>query len=592
MRKRMAALLLAGVMAFSAGCGQSSGTQKQTQNVSDTGSTDESGARAEGGNEAGDGAEVGGNGNADNAETGETALAQMQLVNHGEEQVTDDNYRTWYEIFVYSFYDSDGDGIGDFKGMTEKLDYINDGNPKTDTDLGCNGIWLMPIMPSPTYHKYDVKDYCAIDEAYGTMEDFEEFLETCHERGINVIIDFVMNHTSSQHEWFQQAAQYLKELPDGAVPDAAECPYVDYYHFSKEKQGGYSELAGTDWYYEAQFWSEMPDLNLGNEAVRAEFSDIVDFWLNLGVDGFRLDAAKEYYSGADDANVEVLSWFNTMVKEKKEDAYIVAEVWNDLPIYAKYYASGIDSCFDFAFANSDGVIANAVSGKKEAVSYGKALETLQESLLAYSDSYVDAPFYTNHDMARGAGYYSGDYSEEQTKMAQAMNLWMSGSAFLYYGEELGMKGAGKDENKRAPMYWSEDASAAGMCDGPADMDSVKMKYGALETQEADGNSVYHFVKEAVHLRNQYPEIARGTVRLEESLSDANVCVIRKTYEGAEVLLAYNLSSETQEVDCTGCTLSDSAENMKMSGVLLTGTEPAVFEDGKLTMPAYSAVILK
>lgn len=592
MRKRMAALLLAGVMALSAGCGQSSGTQKQTQNVSDTGSTDESGARAEGDNEAGDGTEEGGNGNADNAETGETALAQMQLVNHGEEQVTDDNYRTWYEIFVYSFYDSDGDGIGDFKGMTEKLDYINDGNPKTDTDLGCNGIWLMPIMPSPTYHKYDVKDYCAIDEAYGTMEDFEEFLETCHERGINVIIDFVMNHTSSQHEWFQQAAQYLKELPDGAVPDAAECPYVDYYHFSKEKQGGYSELAGTDWYYEAQFWSEMPDLNFGNEAVRAEFSDIVDFWLNLGVDGFRLDAAKEYYSGADDANVEVLSWFNTMVKEKKEDAYIVAEVWNDLPVYAKYYASGIDSCFDFAFANSDGVIANAVSGKKEAVSYGKALETLQESLAAYSDSYVDAPFYTNHDMARGAGYYSGDYSEEQTKMAQAMNLWMSGSAFLYYGEELGMKGAGKDENKRAPMYWSEDASAAGMCDGPADMDSVKMKYGALETQEADGNSVYHFVKEAVHLRNQYPEIARGTVHLEESLSDANVCVIRKTYEGAEVLLAYNLSPETQEVDCTGCTLSDSAENMKMSGVLLTGTEPAVFEDGKLTMPAYSAVILK
>lgn len=139
-----------------------------------------------------------------------TALSLMQEVNTGDEQIIDDNYRTWYEVFVYSFFDSDGDGIGDLNGLTEKLDYINDGDPATDTDLGCNGIWLMPVMPSTTYHKYDVTDYCDIDPEYGTMDDFKNLIAACHERGINVIIDLVMNHTSSQHEWFKTAADYLK----------------------------------------------------------------------------------------------------------------------------------------------------------------------------------------------------------------------------------------------------------------------------------------------------------------------------------------------------------------------------------------------
>ena len=137
-------------------------------------------------------------------------------------------------------------------------------------------------MPSTTYHKYDVTDYCDIDPEYGTMDDFKNLIAVCHERGINVIIDLVMNHTSSQHEWFKTAADYLKNLPEGAEPDASECPYVDYYNFSKEMQGGYSKLDGTDWYYEAQFWSEMPDLNLGSQAVRDEFDKIVDFWLIWG----------------------------------------------------------------------------------------------------------------------------------------------------------------------------------------------------------------------------------------------------------------------------------------------------------------------
>lgn len=578
MKKRILAAVMAGALLLSAaGCGENASAAGE--NGADAGTELPLAA----GTESGEGEAAG---------QQSSALTLMQEINTAQQQVIDDNYRTWYEVFVYSFYDSDGDGVGDLNGLTEKLDYINDGDPETDTDLGCNGIWLMPIMPSTTYHKYDVTDYCDIDKEYGSLEDFQTFLDACHDRGINVIIDLVMNHSSSQHTWFQTAAEYLKGLPEGTEPDAAECPYVDYYYFSREQQNGYSPLEGTDWYYEARFWSEMPDLNLGNEAVRAEFEKIVDFWLDLGVDGFRLDAAKEYYSGSVDANIEVLSWFNDMVKSKKEDAYIVAEVWNDLTTYARYYESGIDSCFDFAFADSTGVIASTLKGGS-ASSYGNALVNLQETLSQYSDTYIDAPFYTNHDMARSAGYYSGDHSEKQTKLAQAMNLLMTGSSFLYYGEELGMKGSGKDENKRAPMYWSTDETAEGMCRGPLDMDEVKMKYGSYEEQQADGNSIYQFVKETIKLRNMYPELARGTVTLQEGISDDAVCAVKKSYDGSEVLLIYNISAESSTVDLSGVTVNgNSGEALTLGGVLLTGTEGVDLSGGTLTMPAYSVAVLK
>ena len=201
--------------------------------------------------------------------------------------------------------------------------------------------------------------------------------------------------------------------------------------------------------------------------------------------------------------------------------------------------------------------------------------------------------FTHHDIARGAGYYSGEYSENQTKMAQAMNLWMSGSAFLYYGEELGMKGAGKDENKRAPMYWSMDSSSEGMCCGPKDMDTVKMKYESLEEQEKDGDSIYNFVKQVIAIRNANPEIARGVVSVEEKLSNESICAIRKTYEGKEVLLVYNLSTESQEVSLSGVTVNGTEMDLSHAvGVLLTGEEDMIENGSTITMPPYSAIVFR
>lgn len=496
----------------------------------------------------------------------------------------DDKYRTYYEIFVYSFYDSDGDGVGDLNGVTEKLDYIQ--------ELGCNGIWLMPIMPSPTYHKYDTADYMGIDPEYGTLEDFQSLLSACHERGIRLIIDLAMNHTSSQHPWFLEACSYLRSLPEGEAPSGEDCPYVDYYHFGKDAGSGYSQVSGTEWYYECQFWDGMPDLNLENPAVRGEFEAIAEFWLDLGVDGFRLDAVKEFVSGNAEANIEILTWFNQFVKSLDEDNYLVCECWMDKAGYAPYYASGVDSLFDFDFAQSSGVITGVLNGKRAASAYGKFMEENEALYASYSASHINAPFYTNHDLGRTTGYYPGEDGEAKTKMGNAMNLLMTGNAFLYYGEELGMKGSGKDENKRAPMYWSKEPDAAGMCRGPAGMDAVTMKFDSLAEQAEDPNSVYSYVRQAILLRNQNPEIARGAVTFQEAYSDENICVITKAYEGRELLLVFNPTGESAAVSLDGLSVQERpVSELQVLGELLTGAQSAAMDGNSVTMPAYSILVM-
>jgi len=508
----------------------------------------------------------------------------------------DDKYRTFYEVFVYSFADSDGDGIGDFAGLSEKLDYINDGDDSTDSDLGANGIWLMPIMPSPTYHKYDVKDYMDIDDQYGSLEDFDRFMADCDERGIHVILDLVMNHTSSKHPWFEQACSYLRSLEEGQQPSEEECKYFGYYNFSDEKKSqAYHKVPGTEWYYEGKFWDQMPDLNLFNENLRAEFEQIVDFWFERGVSGFRLDAVKEFESDDTTKNVEILTWFNDMVKSKKTDAYLVGEAWADVSVYSQYYASGMDSLFDFQFADSGGIISKAVKhvGNTGAETYANAIIKEQELFAKNNADYINAPFYTNHDMGRSAGYYFSEARLGQTKIAQAMNLLMSGNAFLYYGEELGMKGAGRDENKRLAMYWSEDTSAPYMCKGPKDAEKVEQVFDSLEKQREDPYSVYSYVKQVIKLRNTYPAIARGTNEIVDAWTNENVCALKKTYEDEEILLIYNISESEQTLDLSGVTLQDKKITGKnVSGKLLVDETDVVIDKQSLTMPAYSVVILK
>ncbi len=497
-----------------------------------------------------------------------------------ELNIIEDNYRNYYEIFVYSFYDSDGDGIGDLNGVTQKLDYIK--------EMGFNGIWLMPIMQSTTYHKYDVTDYCSIDTEYGTMEDFQRLVEECHKRDIRIIIDFVINHSSSKHQWFVDACEYLKKLPEGQEPDLNECPYVDYYHFAREQvSGDYYQVSGSDWYYEGVFWSEMPDLNLSNEALRTELEDISRFWIDMGVDGFRMDAVMHFEENDTTFNTEALNWLFSFCTSLNPDFYMVSEVWANKATITNYYASATPSMFNFDLADTEGKLIKAARGNYKAASLVENMVGYQTDYAEKNPNFIDAPFIANHDMGRVANGLTKN--ADNMKMACGLLMMMNGNPFVYYGEEIGMSSSGKkDENKRLPMIWS-DTDETGMTDGPLDADKdIVSAFSGVAQQLEDPYSILNYYKRAVRLRNENPEIARGQIQIVEELTEGNQAAITKTYEDSTIGIVYNTSDEAISIALSDTALSE----MAIRGYLTLNGEVLTLEDGMLSMPAKSICILK
>jgi alpha-amylase len=519
------------------------------------------------------------------AESGESTEASVQTIEYKYEQdlnIISDNYRNYYEIFVYSFCDSDGDGIGDMNGIASKLDYIS--------DMGFNGIWLMPIMPSPSYHKYDVTDYYTIDPKYGTLEDFKNLLAECEKRDIKLIIDFVFNHTSAKHPWFTDAVDYLEGLKEGEEPDLTKCPSVGYYHFTKETNGSddYHKAGSSDWYYECVFWDQMPDLALESTELRTEIEKIAKYWLDMGVDGFRLDAAKEYYTGETSKNVEVLKWFSDYVTSVNPDAFIVAEVWDVNTVIADYYESGIPSIFNYPLAQYNGLVASTVRklGTSTAKSFANTLVKLNQSYAEKNPDYIDSPFLSNHDNTRVSAQVANN--ENQMKMAAGLLFMMNGSPFVYYGEEIGMNSQGdKDENKRLPMHWS-DTDTTGITTAPSGADEVEQVFAPLDEQLKDPLSIVNYYKRSLRIRNENPEIARGEMSVIEELTDKNVCVFKKVYEGNEIVIVSNISQDAATVDLK----TAGYDSLGIRGYLTVDGSVVTLTDGVLNLPLYSIVILK
>lgn len=495
-------------------------------------------------------------------------------------QAYDDNYRNYYEIFVYSFYDSDGDGIGDFNGVTEKLDYIQ--------DMGFNGIWLMPIMKSTTYHKYDVVDYYDVDPEYGTMEDFEKLVKACHEKDIDLTIDFEMNHSSSQNEWFKEACEYLKTLAPEEEPDSEECPYVDYYHFTKDKVNDtYYQVAGTNWYYEGGFWSEMPDMNLENEKVKAQFQDIAKSWIDKGIDGFRMDAVLHFEENDTSFNIQAMKEYYDYCKSLKSDFYMVSEAWADEATIKEYYGSETPSMFNFDAGGPEGYLLKVTKGTYQADNFVDRMIKYQEDFSSENPDYIDAPFITNHDMGRACNSLVHDL--DKMKMEVGLLMTMSGNPFIYYGEEIGMSSKGtKDENKRLPMVWANNDDE-GMTDGPQDADSdIEFHFDGVKEQLKDKDSLLNYYKRAIALRNENPEMARGIITKVDDLCDGSQAALTKTYKDSTIGIVYNTSEEEITVDITGSEL----ENMKVKGSLTLDGSKIDLKKGTLTMPARSICILK
>ncbi len=443
------------------------------------------------------------------------------------------NDAVFYEIFVRSFYDSDGDGVGDLNGLIEKLDYLNDGDPTTTDDLGVTGIWLMPIMESPSYHGYDVVDYYRVDQEYGTNEDFRRLIAEAHRRGIRVIIDLVLNHTSSKHPWFQSA------LND---PNS---PYRDFYIWSDENPGYKGPWGQRVWhrtptgYYYGIFWEGMPDLNYNNPAVTAEMEKVIRFWLeDMGVDGFRLDAVKHLIEEGrvqenTPATHEWLRGFYTFYKSINPAALTVGEVWSPTVEVAKYIGDQLDLAFEFDTAQA--MLRSARFGDRNYILRAHRLVTER-----YPPNQF-ATFLTNHDQPRVMTELRGNVNK--AKVAASLLLTGPGVPFLYYGEEIGQVGGKPDENIRTPMQWS-DAENAGFTTAVMAWRAPQPNYRDVNVaaQTGDPDSLLSHYRRLIHLRNQHIALREGAWQ-EVAIPDRRVYAFLRYTRDETLLVLINLSGD-------------------------------------------------
>lgn len=497
--------------------------------------------------------------------------------------VVDDNYRNWYEIYVGSFCDSNGDKVGDLKGVTSKLDYIK--------DLGFNGIWLMPINESPSYHKYDVKDYYAIDSSFGTMSDLEELISECHKRGIKIILDLVLNHSSIKNKWFNEACMAHQKYLMGHPLNSRENQMKDFYSFydGDSKPSGYAKVNGGAFYYECNFSTDMPEFNCDNELVLEEFEKIIDFYMVKGIDGFRLDAVKYYYYDNQNKSIELLSKISKWVKKNNSNGYVVGECWEGNSTISNYYKSGIDSFFNFSISTSTPSSGIINSLNLEGKMLNKYYDALLENIEVAGD-YIPAPFLDNHDMNR---FTTSNLSD--TKFKFALLQMMNGSTFTYYGDEVGMIGSNSgnspDQNVRIPILWGEK-NGLGDCKAPSGTTKKEYPNPTVKEQMEDKNSIYSYYKKVLLIRNQNPEIARGKISLVKQDRDNKILVIKKMYNGSEIGIVFNFSpkedlsiniKELGFAEVVGQIVESKKDEDRYIGML---------EAGVIKMPSYSIAILK
>lgn len=506
----------------------------------------------------------------------------------------DDNYRTMYEIFPISFADSNGDGDGDLQGIIDKIDYIK--------DLGFNGVWLTPIHPSPTYHMYDVDDYYDINPTLGTLEDYDALVTKLHENDMTILLDLVLNHSSSSNPWF-------KTCYEAHIKGMTNNQYYEYYNIQEFTgsvvPSGFARVPGSNTLiYECRFWSGMPDFNL--EAVlnnpdgplATEIKNIMKFWLvDHNVDGFRLDAVTSYFTGSTTQNAEFLEWLMDEAQKIKEDVYIVGEgAWGNPEENKTYISAGINSCFNFEDSQSGGYIGSSVVRSRMS-NYHLGLEKNLEQVKDLSWG-VPAPFISNHDTSRLTGAVAAsDGSEDgatNIKMAYGLLQMMSGATFNYYGDEIGMAIVSNptsesvgDENRRQPLYWGEDDSY--MCDPVSGTYSgatneKKYPYGSVSSQLEDENSILNFVKKANEVRNQHLAISHGVLGDIYGENDLRSAIyFNKTYNDEDILIVINgsLNSEyTVDFGTLGYqevvgVLDASSTKSSLSGTVLTSAPMSI-----------------
>lgn len=502
-------------------------------------------------------------------------------------EASSDKYRNFYQVWIGSFCDSNNDQTGDLQGVISMLDYINDGDPNAGDDLGADGIWLSPMMPSKSYHKYNVRDYFNIDPEFGTLDDFDELIKKCHDRGVKVIIDLVLNHSGDDHEFFIKACDELRE--------GKEDGYARYYNVSKTSDDTYNRpISGSDYYYEGPFSTDMPDWNLSYDGTREYFEKVTKFWLDRGVDGFRLDAVK-YFDDKNTDAVEFLKWFYTMAQKYNPDVYMVGEDWDDAGNIYTMYESGIDSLFNFKFGNSGGEFIVASHGM--AADLATKLKKYDDNIKKHNKNAINANFLTNHDMVR----LRNMLDEDDNKMAAAMYMLTPGNTFTYYGEEIGIEApnTSNDASYRTAMIWDNEALPDIYVPGVAKVEANAL--GGVKQQLAQENSLLNTYRRLIKIRHQNPEIARGDIEEVVDFKDTEVGAYIINYDGSRVLIIHNAGEEAKELTV------DMVEKPELRGwstarvtVAVDNLEVNTTKDdnkvtlsgGKLNVPAKCSVVIK
>ncbi len=486
-------------------------------------------------------------------------LAQGGLADHWW------NDRVFYEIFIRSFSDSDGDGIGDIQGIIDRLDYLNDGDPATAHDMGITGIWLMPPAEAHSYHGYDVTDYYAVESDYGSNADMRRLVAEAHERGIAVIVDMVINHTSSNHPWFLSS-----RLGEGA--------FADWFIWADKDPGYLGPWGAPAWhrsgirYFYGVFWDGMPDLNFRNADVTQAMYDVATYWLtDIGVDGFRLDAIKHIIEVGEvqENTPEGRAWlaaYEAHLESVKPKSFTVGEIFNGPSFIVSRYVEGgaIDIGFDFNLA--DKMISSAQRGTNRDIARARHISSRDYPLNQF------ATFLTNHDQVRLSNRLLLDSG--RNKVAASLLLTGPGVPFLYYGEEIGMTGTKPDERLRTPMHW-DDSRLAGFTAGDSvwaplqDRDSIVSANVAGQIDDPD--SLLSHYRNLIQLRNNNSALRRGGLTAVDSSLGSIYAFLRHDAEQT-LLVVINLGDE-QAVDYT-LTLDESELQLSVPSLVFGNSDLA------------------
>lgn len=430
----------------------------------------------------------------------------------------------FYEVFLRSFYDKSGDGIGGFQGLKEKIPYFK--------DLGINALWLTPVNPSPSYHGYDITDYKNINKDFGTLDDFKAFMDEAKKNNIKVILELPLKNSSIEHPWFKDALKdknshyrdyYLWETPFALNETSPSWHSVG----SGKYLGGYSEI--------------MADLNIRNSKVREELKNIVKFWMDLGVDGFRFPN----YNYIDDKNnINNLWWseLSSFAKGINKDVFLIGQNADFTPTLSYNVLKNMDSVYDYRIY--DLIYSTVFYGNYES---GNFFNCFDFSYKQSNPNYISLSTLGDHDNNRMASRFKKDVIKE--KFAMSILMTLPSVPFIYYGEELGQTGENGHEYIREPMDWYTDAKGTGMTTTSTNLYTIPHDGISVEEQILDKNSLLNFTKKLIQIRKDHPVLATG--KYEQMAYSNKINIVRASDQNEMLFIVYNSSDSVFSIPLVG-----------------------------------------